>query len=422
MLVAFFFFLLLSMGIPIAFVVLVASTAGIWIYSGTSLQIVIQTLYSGLNNYILLAIPFFIMSGAIAAKGNTSKYLIKVMRLFFGRLYGGSLIGAILACTFFAAISGSSIATIIAIGGLVIPAMLEEGYPDRMPIGVVTAGGSLGILIPPSAPMIGLCVAMGTSVSALFAAGFIPVLLLAAVWITYALIASRKMKVGRREVYSFKESMKIILKAIPALLFPGIVLGGIYLGWATPTEAAAVSVIYVILIELFIYKTIKVNELFETLYKSLVTSATMTFIVACAAIITWFVTTQQVPAMINNFITSTVSSKTAFMLLLFVLFFIVGCFMDLFAMLIILAPILAPTLAGFDINPIHFGIICIMTTQIAFLTPPFGLNLFVSMGLTKKGLWETSYATMPYTILLAIVTLLIMFVPQITLWLPSIMK
>lgn len=376
MLVAFFFFLLLSMGIPIAFVVLVASTAGIWIYSGTSLQIVIQTLYSGLNNYILLAIPFFIMSGAIAAKGNTSKYLIKVMRLFFGRLYGGSLIGAILACTFFAAISGSSIATIIAIGGLVIPAMLEEGYPDRMPIGVVTAGGSLGILIPPSAPMIGLCVAMGTSVSALFAAGFIPGLLLAAVWITYALIASRKMKVGRREVYSFKESMKIILKAIPALLFPGIVLGGIYLGWATPTEAAAVSVIYVILIELFIYKTIKVNELFETLYKSLVTSATMTFIVACAAIITWFVTTQQVPAMINNFITSTVSSKTAFMLLLFVLFFIVGCFMDLFAMLIILAPILAPTLAGFDINPIHFGIICIMTTQIAFLTPPFGLNLF----------------------------------------------
>ena len=183
--------------------------------------------------------------------------------------------------------------------------------------------------------MIGLCVAMGTSVSALFAAGFIPALLLAAVWITYALIASRKMKVGRREVYSFKESMKIILKAIPALLFPGIVLGGIYLGWATPTEAAAVSVIYVILIELFIYKTIKVNELFETLYKSLVTSATMTFIVACAAIITWFVTTQQVPAMINNFITSTVSSKTAFMLLLFVLFFIVGCFMDLFAMLII---------------------------------------------------------------------------------------
>ena len=134
MLVAFLFFLLLSMGIPIAFVVLVASTIGIWVYSGISLQIVIQTLYSGINNYLLLAIPFFIMSGAVAARGDTSKYLIKVMRLFFGRLYGGSLIGAILACTFFAAISGSSIATIIAIGSLVIPSILEEGYPDHMPI------------------------------------------------------------------------------------------------------------------------------------------------------------------------------------------------------------------------------------------------------------------------------------------------
>lgn len=422
MLVVFLFFLFLCMGIPIAFVVLVASTIGIWVYSGISLQIVIQTLYSGLNNYLLLAIPFFIMSGAIAARGDTSKYLIKVMRLFFGRVYGGSLIGAILACTFFAAISGSSIATIIAIGSLVIPSMLEEGYPGHMPIGVITAGGSLGILIPPSAPMVGLCVAMGTSVSALFAAGFIPGLLLATVWIGYALISSRKMKVGKREIYSFKESAQILFKAIPALLFPGIVLGGIYLGLATPTEAAAISVIYVVLVELFVYKTIKVNELFQSLFSSLVTSATMTFIVSCAAVITWFVTTQQIPALINNFIVSTVSTRAAFLLLLFVLFFMVGCFMDLFALLIILGPILAPVLVNYEINPIHFGIICIMATQIAFLTPPFGLNLFVSMSLTKQGLWETAYATMPYTILLAIVTMLIMFVPQITLWLPGILR
>lgn len=422
MIVALLFFVLLSMGIPIAFVVLVASTIGIWFYSGTSLLIVVQTLYSGLNNYILLAIPFFIMSGAIAARGDTSKYLIKVMRLFFGRVYGGSLIGAILACTFFAAISGSSIATIIAIGSIVIPSMLEEGYPDRMPIGVITAGGSLGILIPPSAPMIGLCVAMGTSVKALFAAGFVPGFLLAAVWIGYALISSRKMKIGKMESYTWKEALQILWKAIPALLFPGIVLGGIYLGLATPTEASAISVIYVVLVELFVYKTINISDLFSSLYKSLVTSATMTFIVACAAVITWFVTIQQIPAMINNFITVTVTSNTAFMLLLFVLFFVVGCFMDLFALLIILGPILAPTLAGFGVDPVHFGIICIMSTQIAFLTPPFGLNLFVSMGLTKKGLWETAYATMPYTILLSIITLLIMFVPKIVLWLPGILR
>ncbi|MDO4582425.1 MAG: TRAP transporter large permease subunit [Bacillota bacterium] len=422
MLVAVFCVLFLLLGIPIAMVVLLGATAGILIYSDTSIQIVIQHLFSGMNNYVLLAIPFFIMAGSLAAKGSTSKYLIQVMRIVFGRLPGGSMVGAVLACAFFAAISGSSIATIIAIGTIVIPAALEEGYPERLPVGVITSGGSLGILIPPSAPMIGLCVAMGVSVSSQFIAGIVPGLILAFAWCGYAMFASRNLPLRTYQDIKRQDIPRIFIKAIPALLFPLIVLGGIYSGIFTPTEAAAVSVAYVVLIELFVYRTTNLRTLFNTLYESLVTSATMTFIISCGAVLTWFVTTQQIPALLNNFITASISSQTSLLLILLALFFIVGCFMDLFAMIIILGPILLPTLLAFNINLIQFGIICIMATQIAFLTPPFGLNLFVSMRVSKQGLWETARATMPYTIILMIVTLVVTFIPQISLWLPGLMK
>lgn len=416
------FFALLLLGIPIALVVLIASTMGIAAYSGTSLQIVTQFLFSGLNNYVLLAIPFFIMSGTIASRGNTSKYLTQVMRMIFGRIKGGSVIAAIAACTFFAAISGSSIATIVAVGSLMMPALIKEAYPESMAIGSITAGGSIGVLIPPSAPMIVLCVAMGTSVGQQFVSGIIPGLLLALAWCLYVYIVSRKHNYGSAEKYTVRESLSILFKAIPALLYPIIVLGGIYSGLTTPTEAAAISVVYVILIELFVYRTTKPKDLIAGLKGSLVSAATMTLIVSAAQVLTWFVTTQQIPVIVTGWITGAVSSKIPFLLLVLLMFFVAGCFMDLVALLLILGPIMSPLLASYGVNPIHFGVICIMAAQISFITPPFGLNLYVSMNLTKKGLVDVAKYTLPYLIILVGVTLLITFCEPISMFLPNLMK
>jgi C4-dicarboxylate transporter DctM subunit len=267
--------------------------------------------------------------------------------------------------------------------------------------------------------MIALCVTLNTSVSAQFLAGFLPGILLALAWMVYAYFSSKKLKVGKPVKVSFHEMVVIVYKAIPALLFPVIILGGIYGGITTPTEASAISVIYVAFIEMFVYKTTNLSKLYVSLSQGLVACATLVFIISCANVLSWFVTTQQVPAMINTFITSHVASKEAFLIMLLLIFVVLGCFMDIFSLIIIMSPLLKPTLATYGIDLIHFGILCVMLSQIGMATPPFGLGLFVSMGITKKGLWEIAWGAAPYTIILILVTMLIAFVPQIALWLPN---
>lgn len=422
MIVILAFFGLLLLGIPISMVVLGASTLGIIFYSGTPLQIVVQQMFSGLNNYVLLAIPFFIISGTIASKGSTARYLTQVMTIIFGRLRGGSIIATIASCAFFAAISGSSVATIVAIGSIMLPALAEQKYPDRMSIGVICAGGSIGVLIPPSAPMIALCVALGSSVGKQFVAGVIPGLVLALGWAVYTFVVCSIKKYGTPIKYSAKEALDIVLKAIPALLYPVIVLGSIYGGLATPTESAAISIVYVVIVELFIYHTSSFKDLFMAFKDSLVNSAGITFIMSVSQVFTWFITTRQLPALISGWIVETVSSAATFLLLIMAIFFVAGCFMELVALMIILGPILAPTLSAFGVDPIHFGIICVMAAQVSYITPPFGLNLFVTMNMTKKGLWEVGRSALPYLIILIICMFLIAFVPELSLWLPSLMS
>lgn len=415
------FFILLLLGIPISMVVLGASTLGVLLYSSTPLQIVVQQMFSGLNNYVLLAIPFFIISGTIASRGSTAKYLTQVMTILFGRLRGGSVIATIASCAFFAAISGSSFATIVAIGSIMLPALAEQKYPDRMSIGVITAGGSIGVLIPPSAPMIALCVALGSSVGRQFIAGVIPGLVLALAWAVYTFAVCSVKKYGEPVRYTAAETRGILVRAIPALLYPVIVLGSIYGGLATPTESAAISIVYVVLIELFVYRTSSVKELLDSFTRSLTNSAGITFIISASQLLTWFITTQRLPAIISGWIVETITSPMAFLLVIIGIFFVAGCFMELVALMIILGPILSPTLASYGVDPIHFGIICIMAAQVSYVTPPFGMNLFVTMNMTKRGLGDVAYSTLPYMLILIACMLLIAFVPELSLWLPNLM-
>lgn len=422
MLVVVAFVVLLLIGVPIAMVVLMSSVGGIVAYSGVPLMVVIQQMFNGVSNFVLLAIPFFVMAGNVAAKGNIAKNLINVMRMLFGRIKGGSVIAAVVACTFFAAISGSSMATVVAVGTIMIPALIDMGYSEEMAEGSITAAGSIGMLIPPSAPMIMICVAMGTSVGKQFMAGFLPGILLAAVWSVYIYFKCKKSNVQDTKTYTKEEKKQIWKESIFALIYPLIVLGGIYLGFATPTEAAAIALIYVILVELLVYKTMSFKEIVNECFHGLVTSGTIIFIIACAAVLNWFITTQQIPALISVWITTHVSSKVAFILILTALFFICGCFMDLIAMIVILGPILAPTLGFYGIDPILFGIIAVMNSQISYLTPPFGLNLYVTMGMRNKTMGQITKGVLPFLLLLVIVTLVVSFVPQISLFLPNLMK
>lgn len=415
------FFILLLLGIPISMVVLGASTLGVLCYSSTPLQIVVQQMFSGLNNYVLLAIPFFIISGTIASRGSTAKYLTQVMTIIFGRMRGGSVIATIASCAFFAAISGSSFATIVAIGSIMLPALAEQQYPDRMSLGVITAGGSIGVLIPPSAPMIALCVALGSSVGRQFIAGVVPGLVLALAWGVYTFVICSVKKYGVPVKYTAAEARTILVKAIPALMYPVIVLGSIYGGLATPTESAAVSIVYVVIIEMFVYRTSTPKELFEAFAKSLVNSAGITFIISASQLLTWFITTQRLPAIISGWIVETITSPVVFLLVIMGIFFVAGCFMELVALMIILGPILSPTLASYGVDPIHFGIICIMAAQVSYVTPPFGMNLFVTMNMTKRSLGDVALSTLPYMVILILCMLLIAFVPQLSLWLPNLM-
>ncbi|MGI5929223.1 TRAP transporter large permease [Pseudoflavonifractor sp.] len=415
------FAILLLLGIPISMVVLSASAAGLMAYTTMPLQAVIQQMFSGLNNYTLLAIPFFIISGTIASRGKTSEYLARVMNLIFGRLKGGGVIATIAACAFFAAISGSSVATIVAVGSIMIPNLVKNEYPESLAIGTVTSGGSIGILIPPSAPMIALCVALNCSVGKMFIAGVIPGLLLALAWAVYAYIICRKNNWGTYEKVSLKEGLKTVFKAIPALIYPVIVLGTIYGGYATPTESAAISIVYVVIVELFIYRTTSLKELFFYLKDGLISSAGITLIVSAAQVLTYLVTIKQIPAAVCDWISANVTANWQFLAIVIVLFFVAGCFMELVALMVVLGPILSPSLEMLGINPIHFGIICIMAAQISYITPPFGLNLFISMKENNKGLGYVAKASLPYLIILIGCMLLVAFVEPISTWLPDLM-
>jgi C4-dicarboxylate transporter DctM subunit len=388
-------------------------------FADVSPLIVVQQLFNGLDKYVILAVPFFILAGGVAAEGDIARRLVSLMNILFGRMSGGLAIATIFGCAFFAALSGSSLATIVAIGTIMVPGLVKAGYPKPMATGIIASAGSLGVLIPPSAPLVLICVAMNTSVGQQFMAGFLPGLVMAIALSAYVYIRSRTLRV-ERSIYTFADIKKILKESILAVLFPVIVLGGIYGGFTTPTEASAVSVIYVLIVELFVYKKMKMKNLTRVLADAMCTAASLTFIIACAMVFNWFMTTQQVPAQVATLIQNTMHTKTMFLFALIAFMFIAGCFMDLISLTLVLGPILIPTLALFELDLIHFGIIAITCAQVAFVTPPFGVDLFVTMTVTKEPLGYVARATFPFMLIMLGSVILFAFVPDIALILPKL--
>ncbi|MGI6433236.1 MAG: TRAP transporter large permease [Sphaerochaetaceae bacterium] len=413
------FFVLLVIGVPVAHVVLGSAAAGV-LLAGKNGTILAQQLFLGSNSFLLLAVPFFIISGDIAAKGKTSEKIVASVNCFLGRLPGGLGVATVFASVLFGAITGSAIACVVAIGALIMPKLLENGYPKVLVLGIITVAGTVGVMIPPSIPMLQQAVAMNISAGALFTAGFIPGVITALAMSAYVVWYAVKHKLPRGEGTPWRGKLKILADSFWALLFPVIILGGIYSGLATPTEAAIISVVYVLIVELFIYRSYSFKELFSFMSKSTVSAATLTITVATAQVFVWYMTTAKLPDLLYSVITNHISSTALLWILLCVMFFIVGCFTNVITVVVILGPLLVNVLGYYNIDLIHFGIIAIMMAQIGFVTPPFGLCLFTTMKIGPATMPEVIRGSWVFVLIMILVTILLIIFPQLSLWLPGL--
>lgn len=414
------FVVLLLVGTPIALLLLATTALALVFHSPTSLLILPQQLFNALDNSVLMSVPFFILAGNIMTRGSMARHLIDVVNCLVGGYPGGLAIATTLACLFFASLSGSSPATVVAIGSIMLPALLKAGYEDRFSIGLVTSAGSLGIVIPPSIPMILYCLVMNVSVAELFLAGIIPGLLIGGVFIAYTIVMSYQRQWRVVEKASWSDTARALRRGIWALILPVIVLGGIYGGVFTPTEAAAVSVTYALMVEIIISKEIKLRDVPSVCMEGAILSGCLLFILACAMTLVWLLTSERIPQHLADIITAHVQSRWVFLVMVNILFLLIGAVMDNVSAMLILSPLFVETLNRFQIDYVQYGIIMVLLIEYGFLTPPFGLNLFVAMGISKKSLIEVTAGVAPFLVLLLGCVLLVTFVPSISLILPKL--
>lgn len=414
------FFGLLFLGMPIAVMMIATTTITLVLHTSNSLLIIPQQLFNALDNSILLSIPFFILAGNIMTEGATASRLVAIVNSLVAGYPGGLALTATMSCMFFAALSGSSPATVVAIGSIMFPALKKAGYDERFSIGLVTSAGSLGIVIPPSIPMILYCMVMNTSVSELFMAGIVPGILIGLSFMGYTLYLAIKGDWKASETVSGAERLRIFREGIWGLMLPVIVLGGIYSGLFTPTEAAGVSVVYALFVELVIYREITITQIPAICRQGAILSGCLLFILAGAMTMIWLLTAERLPHQVAEIVTANVHSGWVFLIIVNILFLLLGTVMDNVSAMLLLSPLFMDTLNRFGIDFIHYGIIMVLVIEFGFLTPPFGLNLFVAMGLTNKSLLEVSRGVAPFLVLLLVCLILVTFIPDISLFLPKL--
>jgi C4-dicarboxylate transporter DctM subunit len=406
---------LMALGVPLAAVVGIAALLCVTSFTGIPPQALFQQLYQGAEFDLLQAVIFFILAGNIMTRGSLAARLIRVWQALVGGFYGGLAITAVLLCMFFAAISGSSPATVVAIGTIMIPALIKSGYDPRFSIGVLTTAGSLGIMIPPSIPMIIWGVVMGVSITKQFTAGFLPGILIGLALMTYSYVMARKRGWRVSSKISGQGVIEALKQGAWGLFMPFLVLGGIYSGAFTATEAAAVAFVYALLVELFIHRSIRMKDMMPIFRESVLTSAMLLFIIANAAVLSYYFSVDQIPERVADFLVRYIDNRFMFLLLVNIALLIMGCFMDVVSAMLVLGPVFMPLLQRFEIDFIHFGIIMVLNIEIGFLTPPFGVNLFVSSGITGKDVLEVARSVAPFLVIMLGMLFLITYVPWISL-------
>ena len=382
---------------------------------------VIRSMLGGLDSFPLLAVPMFVLSGIIMARGGISRKLFDVFAYFMGKRTAGMPCAVVVTCLFYGAISGSGPATVAAVGSMTIPILVEMGYDKKFSTAIVAVAGGLGVIIPPSIPFIMYGMASGASVSDLFIAGIIPGLLIGGLLMVYAFYYCKKNGEDQQKKEAMvgelhaKGLLRVLKESAFALLSPVIILGCIYTGIASPTEAAVISVFYALIISLFVYRSIKVKDIWAILVESIRTYAPILFILAASIAFSRVLTLMQVPQAISAWILSHFTSKIVLLLVINVFLLIVGMVMDTTPAILILTPILLPIVQAVGVDPIHFGIIMVVNLAIGFVTPPIGVNLFVASSLTDIPLMDIARKAMPMIVYFLIALIVITFVPALSL-------
>ena len=383
------------------------------------LQVLGQQMFNALDKFSLMAIPFFILAANVMGKGGLAKRILDVANIIAGKYYGGTAIATVLACMFFGALCGSSPATVVAIGALVYPALLEAGYSKRFSMGLVVASSSIAIVIPPSITMIVYGSVTGASVGGLFMGGVGPGILMGLILMTYCYIHARKNNIRMVTNYTWQEKKKMLLESTWAMGVPVIIIGGIYGGVFTPTESATVSAVYAIIVGMWVYKAMNWKDLLQVSVDSAVTTAQIMMLVSGACVLSWVFTVGQLPAVLSGFMGSFQASIVTTLLLINVILIIAGMFMDSVPFILLLAPLFYQIAQQFGVSNVHLGVIMTMNGALGMFTPPFGLNLFVGMNVFKEKYLPVAKSALPFCGLIIIAILIVTFLPEIAMWLPT---
>lgn len=414
---------LMLVGVPIAWSLSLSCFATLLTMDGMPIVLLAQRVFNGANNFSFLAVPAFIVAGEVMSQGGISKQLTNMMSVLLGRLRGSMGMISIVACTMFAALSGSATATTAAIGGIMYPEMEKRGYPKDFSAAIQAVGGTLGPVIPPSVMMIFYGVATGVSITKLLMSGLIPGILTcsALCFMCYVIAVKRNLPVDD-EPFSWKRLWDSIKGAFFALLMPVIILGTIYTGVCTPTESAAVAAIYGIVISVFVYRSITIKNMWEIFKKSALQTVVVSIMVVTAQLFGWIVTYFNVPTYMAEFIQSISSSDIVFMFMCLIMLMIAGMFMEALAVVIIVAPILHPVAVAYGIDPVFFGFFCVFVMCIGIISPPFGPCLFVSCSLSNRPFVNVAKEVLPFILVEILVAIILIFVPEIVTFLPNLIK
>ncbi len=414
-------FVFMVLGMPIAVALGLSSILTILLFAHDSLASLTLKLFETSELYTLLSIPFFILGGNFMTTGGVARRMIRFANACIGHFRGGLAMASVLACMLFAAVSGSSPATVVAVGAIVIAGMVKAGYPKNFAAGVICNAGTLGILIPPSIVMVVYGAATETSVGKLFMAGVLPGLLLGLMLMGAIYIRARMLDLPRQPRATLAEALKAGRDSLWGLLLIVIILGGIYGGIFTPTEAAAVAAIYAFFIAVFVYRDISMKQVPKVLLDSGKVTIMLMFIVANALLFAHVLTTERIPQTIAETIIAWGMPAWQFLVVVNILLLIAGMFMEPTGIILIMAPILFPIASRLGIDPVHLGIIMVVNLEIGMVTPPVGLNLFVTAGITKMPILGVARAALPWTLVLLLFLMIITYVPAITMFLPNLL-
>ncbi|HYD68243.1 TRAP transporter large permease [Azospirillum sp.] len=411
---------LFALSVPIAVAIVAASVGGIAFFTTMPLIVVAQKLMTSIDSFPLMAVPFFILAGNLMEAGGISRRLVDFAKSIVGNIQGGLACSCVLTCMIFASVSGSSVATTFAIGAIIIPAMIEHRYPKEFAAALQATSAELGVIIPPSIPMILYGVSAEVSIGEMFIAGIGPGLLIGGALTLFTYVTCKINGWGKDDAEGNIGFLKATERAALALIMPVIIIGGIYQGVFTPTEASVVAVFYAFIVGMFVYRAIGWRDVGPILRKSVLSSAVIMFIIAAAGLFSFLITRAGVPAAIGAWIAAAIESPWLFLLAVNLFLFVVGMFVETSASIIVLAPILAPVAMHFGIDPVHFGIVMIVNLALGMVTPPFGVNLFAACQVAGLSLEQIIGRLVPFVLVILACLMVITYVPEVPLFFRSL--